>query len=101
MVLLVATSKTRMKLSMEAEAAIRPEGWAATDTTPRQCPVFVSNFSGPFGFHSLTVSSSEPVSSSGPESSVAGTHAAVQMESSWAFCTVFNGASFMVLGAKP
>lgn len=82
---------------MEADAAILPEGWAATDTTPRQWPVLVCTFSGPSGSHNRTVSSSDPVNSSGPESSVAGTHAAVQTESSWAFGTVFNGANFMVL----
>ncbi|CAF1712115.1 unnamed protein product [Brassica napus] len=40
-VALVSTSKTRTKLSSEEDAAIIPEGCAATAATPKECPVLV------------------------------------------------------------
>lgn len=94
--LLVATSKTRIKLSMEAEAAILPEGWAATDTTPRQCPVLVWRQVRLLGSHRRTVSSREPVRRSGL-SSAPRTHVAVHTESSWASGMVAGDASFMIM----
>ncbi|CAF1933830.1 unnamed protein product [Brassica oleracea var. botrytis] len=39
MVALVSTSKTRTKLTSEEDAAIIPEGCAATAATPKECPV--------------------------------------------------------------
>lgn len=94
-VALVSTSNTRTKLSSDAEAAITPEGWAATETTPRQWPVLVRTSSSSSGLHSLTVSSRDPVNRRDGRVSVAGTQVAAQTDSSWAFSTDFRPASFI------
>ena len=97
MVLLEATSKTLIKLSMEAEAAILQEGLAATETTPRQWPVLVRMPLSFLGSHSRTVSSSDPVSRIGAASSGAGVHVAVHMASSSAFSIITGEVSFTVV----
>ncbi|OMO87777.1 ABC transporter C family member 5-like protein [Corchorus capsularis] len=101
MVALVSTSNTRTKLSREAEAAITPERWAATETTPRQWPVLVRTRSSSSGLQSLTVSSSDPVNSSDGRVVVAGTYVAAQTDSSWAFSTDFRPASFIDFDILP
>lgn len=96
MVELESISKTLMKLSREAEAARNPAGWAATATTPRACPPEgVPTWFSSSELQNRTVSSSEPVRRSADRVSVAGAHAAVQMDSSWAFSTDFIPASFI------
>lgn len=96
MVLLDSTSKTLTKLSMEAEAAILPEGWAATETTPRQWPELVrTRVRSPSEFQRRTVSSREPVRRSAGDWSVAGAHVAAQIESECALSRVLSHASFI------
>ncbi|KAL5805189.1 hypothetical protein ACOSQ3_031989 [Xanthoceras sorbifolium] len=95
MVAMVSTSKTRTKLSSAAEAAMTPEGCAATETTPRQWPVLVRSNSSSSGRQSLTVSSSDPVRRRAGLVSVAGTHVAAHTYSSCAFSTDFKPASFI------
>lgn len=94
-VALVSTSKTRTKLSSDAEAAMMPDGWAATATTPRQWPVLVCCRTSSSGFQSFTVSSREPVRRRAGRESVAGTQAAAHIDSSCAFSTDLRPASFM------
>ncbi|CAN7132976.1 unnamed protein product [Brassica rapa subsp. narinosa] len=77
-VALVSTSKTRTKLSSEEDAAIIPEGCAATAATPKECPVLVRTRSSSSARHSFTVSSRDPVRSNDGRSSVAGTQVAAQ-----------------------
>uniref|UniRef100_M4D1G8 RING-type E3 ubiquitin transferase n=1 Tax=Brassica campestris TaxID=3711 RepID=M4D1G8_BRACM len=75
---LVSTGKTRTKLSSEEDAAIIPEGCAATAATPKECPVLVRTRSSSSARHSFTVSSRDPVRSNDGRSSVAGTQVAAQ-----------------------
>ena len=93
----LSTSKILTKLSREAEAATAPEGCAATETTPRECPVLGEGQMGSSasGRQRRTVSSRDPVSSSEGRFSVAGTHAHAQIESSCALSRDFSPESFM------
>ena len=95
---LVSTSNTRTKLSREAEAAIIPDGCAATETTPKQWPVLVRSSCMSSGRHSFTVSSNDPVSKSAGRVSVAGTHVTAHTDSSCAFSTDFRPANFIWFG---
>jgi len=97
MLALESTSNTRTKLSRDADAAMDPEGCAATETTPRQWPVLVRSRVSSSGFQSLTVSSSEPVIRRAGRVSVAGIHVAAHTDSSWAFSIDFRPASFIFL----
>jgi len=99
MLVLESTSNTRTKLSRDADAAMDPEGCAATETTPRQWPVLVRSRVSSSGFQSLTVSSSEPVIRRAGRVSVAGIHVAAHTDSSWAFSIDFRPASFIFLSA--